>query len=79
MSIFKKHKKPVEDNGEVLVPEERASIFKRLESPGYLLLHPEKTKAAAILTFLRNFLYLCAAWIIACYIAVEIGAYLSLG
>ena len=41
-----KKEKKVEDNNEVLVPEENASFLKRLASPGYLLLHPEKTKKA---------------------------------
>ena len=38
---MRKKEKNVEDNNEVLVPEENASFLKRLASPSYLLLHPE--------------------------------------
>lgn len=74
-----KKEKNVEDNNEVLVPEENSSFLKRLSSPGYLLLHPEKTKQAIVLTVIRNFLYLIVGGAIAAYISVEIATFLVLG
>lgn len=71
-----KKEKNVEDNNEVLVPEENSSFLKRLASPGYLLLHPEKTKQAIVLTVIRNFLYLLVGAAIAAYIATEIATFL---
>lgn len=72
-----KKEKKVEDNNEVLVPEEKASFLKRLGSPGYLLLHPEKTKRAVALTVIRNFLYLIVGGTIAAYIATEIATFIA--
>lgn len=73
---MRKKEKNVEDNNKVLVPEENASFLKRLASPGYLLLHPEKTKQAIVLTVIRNFLYLLVGAAIAAYIATEIATFL---
>ena len=73
---MRKKEKYVEDNNKVLVPEENASFLKRLASPGYLLLHPEKTKQAIVLTVIRNFLYLLVGAAIAAYIATEIATFL---
>ena len=71
-----KKEKNVKDNNKVMVPEENASFLKRLGSPGYLLLHPEKTKQAIVLTVIRNFLYLMVGVAIAVYISVEIATFL---
>lgn len=73
---MRKKEKNVEDNNKVLVPEENASFLKRLASPGYLLLRPEKTKQAIVLTVIRNFLYLLVGAAIAAYIATEIATFL---
>lgn len=73
---MRKKEKNVEDNNKVLVPEENASFLKWLASPGYLLLHPEKTKQAIVLTVIRNFLYLLVGAAIAAYIATEIATFL---
>lgn len=67
-----------ENNNEILIPEENASFLKRLGSPGYLLLHPEKSKKAIVLAVVRNFLYLIIGAVIAAYIAAEIATYLAL-
>lgn len=73
---MRKKEKNVEDNNKILVPEENASFLKRLASPGYLLLHPEKTKQAIVLSVIRNFLYLLVGTVIAVYIATEIATFL---
>lgn len=73
---MRKKEKNVEDNNEVLLPEENASFLKRLASPSYLLLHPEKTKRAIVLSVIRNFLYLLVGTVIAVYIATEIATFL---
>lgn len=75
---MRKKEKIVEDNNEILVPEENASFLKQLASPGYLLLHPEKTKQAIALTVIRNFLYLIVGGAIAGYIATEIATFVTL-
>jgi hypothetical protein len=75
---MRKQEKIVEDNNEVLVPEDNASFFKRLANPGYLLLHPEKTKKAIVLTIIRNFLYLLVGGVIAGYLATEIATFVTL-
>lgn len=65
------------DKDEIIIPEEHKSFLKRLSSPGYLLLHPEKTKKAIILTVLLNFLYIMVGGLIAGYIAAEIAVFLA--
>ena len=75
---MRKKEKNVEHNNEVLVPEENASFLKRLASPSYLLLHPEKTKKAIVLTIIRNFLYLLVGGAIAGYLATEIATFVTL-
>lgn len=76
--MSKNKKKTAENNDEIFVPEEDASFLKRLGSPGYLLLHPEKSKKAIALAVVRNFLYLIIGAVIAAYIAAEIATYLAL-
>lgn len=72
-----KKKAKDKDKDEIIVPEEHKSFLKRLSSPGYLLLHPEKTKKAIILTVFLNFLYIIVGGLIAGYIAAEIAVFLA--
>ena len=68
MGIFKKRKKKVEEDGlqTIEIPEETASLFKRLSSPGYLLLHPEMTPKAMILGWINWILYIPDRLVLAC-------------
>lgn len=80
LGIFKKRKKKVEEDGlqTIEIPEETASLFKRLSSPGYLLLHPEMTPKAMILGWINCILYIAVRLVLACWLCAEIVDFIYL-
>lgn len=83
MGIFKiwKRKDKKEEKDELCpieIPEETASLFKRLSSPGYLLLHPEMTPKAMILGWVNCILYIAIRLVLACWLCAEIVDFIYL-
>lgn len=74
MSISQKHicKKARKDIMFVEIPVEAASLTKRLSSPGYLLLHPDKTQKAVIYNFISGILHMFISMIIIPWLLTEI-------
>lgn len=61
-----------QDNKHIEIPVETASLIKRLSSPGYLLLHPDKTWMAIIYNFVSSILYLIVVVAIVAWVLIEI-------
>ena len=80
MGIFKKRKKKVEEDGlqTIEIPEETASLFKRLSSPGYLLLHPDMAPKAMILGWINCILYIAVRLVLVCWLCAEIVDFIYL-
>lgn len=82
LGIIQRHiyKKSEQDTKPIEIPAETASLIKRLRSPGYLLLHPDKTWMAIIYHFVSNILYMVIVLAVVTWVLVEVvdGVYMLL-